>query len=115
MTTEMKEKKPQAFVRLRSTTGEWFVHEDLRRRLVADAEAQETNLTEVALGILAERHRIKYVPTGRRTTPRTDDVEFLNLGVPEKLARAIRTAAARADVNWIDQIRYDLQDHYGLI
>lgn len=123
MTTETSEKKqqPQAFVRLRSTNGEWFVHKSLRRKLVADAKRHQTNLTEVALSILAERYGIEYVPTGRRTTPRTGNVEFLNFGVPEELARAIKDAARRSsielndDVSWIDQIRNDLQDHYDLI
>lgn len=102
----------QAFVRLRSkTTGEWLASEDLRPLMVADAIEQQTNLTEIALRILAERYGIKHKPNGRRTNPGTDEA-VLNLRVPGKLARAIqRTAGNR----WCHQIRFDLQDHYGLL
>lgn len=101
----------QAYVRLRShTTGAWFVHPDLRPRLVADAEEQGSNLTEVALRILCDRYRVPYAVNGRRTSPKPAD-EILNVRLPMALYRAIKSSN---DVPYQDAIRADLCAHYGL-
>lgn len=104
----------QAFIRLRShTTGEWFVHPELRPRLVADADAQGSNLTQVAVRILSERYGVPYAENGRRTSPKQDDV-ILNLRLPAKLAAKIGAAAAQRGAKYQDAIRADLCAHYGL-
>lgn len=84
----------QTFVRLRShTTGEWFVPPELRPRLVADAEAQDTNLTELVIQILAKRFKVPFEATGRKTAP-SKNGEELNLRLPMALYKAIAVSAA---------------------
>lgn len=101
----------QAFVRLKSkTTGDWFVAPELRARLVADAQEQGTNLTEVAVGILCRRYSVAYEPNGRRANPKADD-GVLNLRLPVRLYRAIK---ASTDGPYQDAIRAALCEHYGL-
>lgn len=105
----------QAFIRLRSKATEaWFVHPDLRARLVADAEAQGSNLSDVAIKILADLHGVAYVPNGRKTAPR-EDTDILNLRLPRPLYAAIaRAALPRFGSKYQDAIRADLCAHYGL-
>jgi hypothetical protein len=109
MTTEQYE---QRFVRLRSaTTREWYCDPALRARLVADANAQETNLTEIALQILAKRLGYSYAPNGRRTSPGANE-EILNLRVPLALDDLIGQAYPR--LSRPKAIIRILSTHYGL-
>lgn len=105
----------QAFVRLRShTTGEWLAPPELRSKLVADADASGTNLTEFVIATLAKRYRVPYEATGRRTAP-TKDAAELNLRIPLVLKTAI---GARANTNGVSlqrQIIEDLSAHYELV
>lgn len=104
----------QRFVRLQShTTGEWLAHPDLRGKLVADAEAQGSNLTEVVIAILAGVHKVPFEPNGRRTAP-ADSGKELNLRLPGRLDRAIGVAAARNGKSLPDEIRAELCGHYAL-
>lgn len=100
-----------AFVRLRSkTTGDWFVHPDLRRRLVADARDQGTNMTEVALRILADAYGVDYAGEARKTEPRDDDDKIV-LRLPVELRDAIKRAHPD---HWQDGLRATLCAHYRL-
>jgi hypothetical protein len=102
----------QRFVRLRSaTTREWYCDPELRPRLVADAKAQDTNLTEMALMILAKRLGYTYAPNGRRTEPGAKE-ENLNLRVPRALDDLIIAAYPRLSVP--KAIIRILSTHYGL-
>jgi hypothetical protein len=105
----------QAFIRLRSkTTGRWFVHPELRARLVAQAEAEGSNLSEVAIKILADRHGVQYASNGRRTAPK-EDKDILNLRLPRPLYDAIvRAAGPRYGAKYQDAIRADLCAHFQL-
>lgn len=101
----------QAFVRLRShTTGRWFVDPELRPKLVADAEAQDSNLTEVAVKILCDRFGVPYEANGRKTAPRGSGDE-LNLRIPTALYRIL---SATYGAKYQDGIRQALCQHYGL-
>lgn len=102
----------QRYVRLRSlTTREWFCDPELRPRLVADAKAQDTNLTEIVLEILAKRVGYKYAPNGRKTEPGANE-EILNLAVPVELDRLLTTAYP--DLSPPRRIIRVLSAHYGL-
>lgn len=108
-------KGKQLYIRLKSlTTGEWLVHPELRQRMVADVAAQGTNLTDVATLILAGRYKIAYESTGRRTDPRLDE-DFLNFNIPWKLWTAISHASLRSRRTELDEVRYTLCAHYGLV
>lgn len=103
----------QAFVRLRSTTGEWIAPPELREKLVADAEEQDSNLTEVVIAILAGRYRVTFAPIGRRTAPNPTGEE-LNLRLPWDLKTAIGAAANVQGHSLQRQIIGELCAHYGL-
>lgn len=109
MTTDAK---VQRLVRLRSvTTREWYASPELRPRLVADANEQGTNLTEIVLMILAKRLGYTYAPNGRRTEPGASE-EIVKLDVPLELDRLV--GAAYPDVSRPKAIIRLLSAHYGL-
>jgi hypothetical protein len=102
----------QRFVRLRSaTTREWYCDPELRPRLVADAKARDTNLTEMAIEILSKRLGYTYAPNGRRTEPGASE-EILNLRVPVGLDDLIAGAFPR--LSRPKAIIRILSTHYGL-
>lgn len=100
-------------MRLRSKKdGAWFVAPDLRAHLVADAKAQNTNMTDVALAILHKRYDLAYAANGRATEPRDDDaVDLIRLRVPLPLYNAL---IGTYGVKYVDGIRALLCAHYGL-
>lgn len=102
------------FVRLVSRpTGEWIAPPELRSKIVADADAAESNLTDVVNAILAKRYRVAYEPSGRKTAA-SPDAKELNLRMPMDLKRAIARVATENDRSLQDEIRLALADHYGL-
>lgn len=111
------EKHVQKFIRLssrgRGTAGAPLAPPELRPRLVTDAETQESNLTDVILGILAERYKVEYQPTGRKTTPTGEDSP-VNLRIPQRLFQRVAAAAASRNRTVQRQILADLCEHYGL-
>lgn len=92
---------------------EWFVDPDLRPRMVADADAKGTNLTDLALQILCDHFKVEYAPIARKSSP-NEDKRVLNFGVPRELSRAVNYAAAATDMKRMDVVRQVLSDHYGL-
>lgn len=105
----------QAYIRLRSkTTGEWFVHRELRRKLVEDAERQEKSLAEVVTRILAERFGTPYEPAGRRSNPSREDKDILNLRIPRLVWMPVEIMAAQTGRSAEDLARELLCKHYGL-
>lgn len=102
------------FVRLRSTTtGEDFAPPELRERIVADVEAQESNMSAVVVSILAKRYKVDYEPKVRRAHPSPGQSE-LDLNLPVDLDRAITISAAEHGWNRQDEVLSALCDHYDL-
>lgn len=102
------------FVRLVSRpSGEWVAPPELRPRIVADAEADGSNLTDVVNAILAKKYRVDYEPSGRKTAASPDGKE-LNLRMPMTLKTAVHHAAIENGHTLQDEIRIALSDHYGL-
>lgn len=102
-----------AFVRLRSRSdGRWLVHEELRPRLVADAERAGISLIDQAVLILAERFGVPFAATPRKTSP-AESGEELNLNLPSRLHRKIKSSSPGAR-SVPDSIRITLSKHYGL-
>lgn len=100
-----------AHVRLRSKKdGAWFVHPDLRPRLVEDAKDQGSNMTDVALGILHKRYGLTFVPNGRVTDPRPED-DIIRLRLPQPLYTALVRSHG---VKYVEAIRQILCAHYAL-
>lgn len=104
----------QRFIRLvNRKTGELLVPEDLRPMLAAEAERNESNLTETSIRILSKTYGVLFVPTGRKTAPAAAGEE-LNLRLPIELDRAIRAAAAVNDRSVQREILSALCAHFGL-
>lgn len=108
----MAAKTHHALIRLRSTKdGAWFVHPELRSRLVADATAAESNLTDLVNGILAGRLNARFEPTGVAREQETDDADVLSI----RLAMPVYAKlAARYGAKYVDGIRHELCGHYEL-
>lgn len=107
-----------AFVRLRSKGADrpWLVPSELRPRLVADAATRGSNLTDVALEILAASCGVAFAPNGRKTTPKADD-DVILLRLPWDLYIALDSRRRRAGsrrYSLQDEIRAALCEHYGL-
>lgn len=105
----------QAYVRLRSQpTGEWLVHPELRDRLVEDAGARQSNITEVASEILALHFGVKYTPNGRRSGVPRENAEILNMRIPLPIWKAIRRASMKSGRTEMNELRLALCKHYRL-
>ena len=88
---------------------------ELWHAIVADAEAQGTSRTEVAVAILARRFRVARKPSGapfRRVE--IDVAEPLKLRVPERLRDKLRIQAARNGATIRGVVIAELSDEYGL-
>jgi len=100
----------RAYVRLRSDSGgHWFAHPDLRKLLVADANEQQTSMTEIVIQIVCKRLKLKYIPSGRKADPQPDET-LLNLRLPWR----IYVALDKPGKNYQDELRRILCEHYGL-
>lgn len=86
---------------------------DLKARLVADAEAQETNLSEVAVAILADSYGVAYEPKGSRSTGVKDSAEVY-LRAPDALRRKLRVRSATTGRPIRTLVLEVLAPHYGL-
>jgi hypothetical protein len=88
---------------------------ELWEAIIADAEAQGTSRTEVAVAILARRFSVKRQPSGapfRRVE--VDLADPLKLRVPVRLRDKIRLAAARQGATIRGIVVAELADEYGL-
>lgn len=105
----------QAYVRLRSqATGEWLAHPDLRAKLVEDAAARGSNITEVAAEILAARFKIAYTPAGRRAGTPRPDADILNMRIPTNIWNALVRSRIKTGRPEMDLLRDALAEHYKL-
>jgi hypothetical protein len=99
-------------IRLKRENGSWLVHPNLRARMVADAQAKHTNLTDLATQILSERFSVPYEPSSRRSSPQPDSGDQMNFRLPDRLKRKI--VASSYPLSLTDAIRKALCDHYDL-
>lgn len=112
--TVSEQRYKQRFIRLvNRKTGELLVPEELRPMLAAEAERNESNLTETSIRILCKTYGVLFVPTGRKTAPAAAGEE-LNLRLPMDLDNAIRAAAAVNDRTVQREILAALCAHFGL-
>lgn len=90
------------------------VPQPLKERLIADAEAQGTNMNDVAVRILADRYGVKIDAPPSRKASADPDRLFLMLRPPPELRRAIHIAAASRDRSRAQEALAALLEHYGL-
>jgi myo-inositol-1-phosphate synthase len=86
----------------------------LKGALVRETARRNSNVNDVAAGLLAESYGIKYVPSGRRRKVLAGSSPVLLLRVPQELKDAIHAEAARAGANANDLILAALADGLGV-
>ena len=107
----MSSQLSQTCVPLRSRpTGEWFVHPDLRTRMLQDAQARGTSLTDLTVQILCQHFHVPYTPNVRKSSPAADKDQLM-LRLPFDLESAISGAYPR---RMSHGIRSALSAHYSL-
>lgn len=70
---------------------------DLKRRIAAAADAQETTFQDLAVATLAAVFKVRYAAQKRRS-PGISDTTTVALSVPEALHKKVKLEAVRRDV-----------------
>ena len=86
----------------------------LKGALVRETARRESNVNDVAAGILADEFGITYKPTGRRRKVLAGSSPVLLLRVPQELKDEIHAEASRRDSNANDVILAALADGLGV-
>ena len=86
----------------------------LKEALVRQTARSESNVNDVAAGILANQFGISYVPSGRRRKVLAGSSPVLLLRVPQELKDEIHAEASRRDSNANDLILAALADGLGV-
>lgn len=102
------------------TLKEMHIHDvpaDVWLAIIADAEAQGTSRTEVAVAILADEFKVRREPSGapfRSEDGELDVTKPLKMRVPIRLREKIRVRAARNGDTIRGVVVGALADRYGL-
>lgn len=89
------------------------VSAEVKARLVAEAQERDLCINDVAVGILAERYRVIFQGTGRRSNGAHKPEGPMVFTVPLALYRKIHAAAlTRTKTEVVEQ---DFRDHFGLV
>jgi hypothetical protein len=86
----------------------------LKRALIAAADAEESNMNDVAVAVLAEKFGSRFTPSGQRTPGLDPRIARTGLLMPVVLKRKIRIEAARRDMFENALIVQVLEEHFGL-
>lgn len=86
---------------------------DVKERLVADADERDLSLNDVAVGILAERYRVRFEGTSRKSPGTKTPSGPVLLRMPLALYKKIHAAAV--GVSKVDLVNRTLREHYGLV
>src|SRR5262245_29635791 len=86
----------------------------LKGALVRETARRESNVNDVAAGILAESFGVPYRPSGRRRKVLAGSSPVLLLRVPQELKDEIHAEASRRDTNANDVILAALTDGLGI-
>ena len=86
----------------------------LKEALVRQTARSESNVNDVAAGLLADQFGISYVPSGRRRKVLAGSSPVLLLRVPQELKDEIHAEASRRDSNANDLILAALADGLGV-
>jgi len=87
---------------------------EIKQQLMIDAEAADSNVQAMAVGILADEFRQPYTPGRSRANGAHEDKLTLNLRMPEKLHKAIRVRAAQQGLAHADLALLILGKHLGI-
>src|SRR3954447_17271022 len=86
---------------------------ELKRRLAEEVAARGSNLNDVAVGILASRFAVPFVPTGRKG-PEPGGRGAVLLRMPRELKAKLARRARERRRNTIDLIVETLSEGLGL-
>ena len=86
----------------------------LKEALVRETARRESNVNDVAAGILADEFGVDYVPSGRRRKVLAGSSPVLLLRVPQELKDEIHAEASRRSSNANDVILAALADGLGI-
>jgi myo-inositol-1-phosphate synthase len=86
----------------------------LKEALVRQTARRESNVNDVAAGILADEFNVAYIPSGRRRKVLAGSSPVLLLRVPQELKDEIHAEASRRDSNANDLILAALADGLGV-
>lgn len=86
----------------------------LKRALIAAAEADESNMNDVAVAVLAKKFGVRFTPSGMSTPGLDPRITRTGLLMPIPLHRKIKIEAARRDMHGNDLIVQVLSTHFGL-
>jgi myo-inositol-1-phosphate synthase len=86
----------------------------LKGALVREAARRNSNVNDVAAGILSDRFGVPYAPTGRRRQVLAGASPVVLLRVPQALKDEIHAAAARSGANANDVILTALAEELGV-
>lgn len=89
------------------------IPEQLRSRLVADAQEANASINETAVAILAARYGVEREPSGRPFRGEAGSTQIV-LSVPPELRDAIRLHAARKGEPMRAVVIEELAANYGL-
>lgn len=103
------------------TTQQYLRHmpPGLKAALIADADAQGSNMNTVAVKILADRYKVKIGELSDRKTTSDPDGDQWAIRLPDKLHTAIQIAAVRNKGKTVrngpaGEVLGALCDHYGI-
>ena len=85
----------------------------LKRALVNEVRRRDSNMNDVAVGILAERFSISFRPSGRRGTPGGESGTVL-LRLPPQLKRRLQEVAFESESNMNELIVQTLANEVGV-
>src|SRR5687768_16760225 len=86
----------------------------LKEALVRQTARRESNVNDVAAGILADEFNVAYIPSGRRRKVLAGSSPVLLLRVPQELKDEIHAEASRRESNANDVILAALADGLGV-
>ena len=85
----------------------------LKRALVNEVRRRDSNMNDVAVGILAERFSTSFSPSGRRGTPGGESGTVL-LRLPPQLKRRLQEVAFESESNMNELIVQTLANEVGV-
>ncbi len=86
---------------------------DLKRAIAAEAAERGSNMNDVIVSLLAERHKVPFELTGRPSSTTPSDSPDIVLRMPKRLRSRIKLAAVHAETSMRDLIIAILWESFG--
>lgn len=103
----------QQFLRLQRSDGAWVAPPELKAKLVEAAEEDGSNMTEIVNRILCKHYKLKFIPSGRRSSA-SPDGPVINISLPLDVRQAVKLSAVTHGRSDALEIFTVLAKHFGL-